>query len=92
MRLQYDWSSNGFFDAAHVGQFEGVKATTKRASSQERTHKGPKAIRQHSRHQVGQLGEARNSRPAPEVVKVVGTFVEEINNRARVPTTVGAVG
>ena len=30
-------------------------------------------------------------RPAPEVVKVVHTFVEEINNRARVATTVGAV-
>ena len=34
---------------------------------------------------------ARNSRPAPEVVKVVGTFVEEINNRVRVATMVGAV-
>ena len=47
--------------------------------------------RQHSRYQVSQLGGARNSRPAPEVVKVVSTFVEEINNRARVATTVGAI-
>ena len=46
---------------------------------------------QRSRYQVGQLVGARNSRPAPEVVKVVGTFVEEINNHARVATTVGAV-
>ena len=28
---------------------------------------------------------------APEVVKVVGTFVEEINNRVRVATAVGSV-
>jgi hypothetical protein len=41
-------------------------------------------IGQRSRYQVGQLVGARNSRPAPEVVKVVGTFVEEINNRVRV--------
>jgi hypothetical protein len=34
---------------------------------------------QRSRYQVSQLVGARNSRPAPEVVKVVGTFVEEIN-------------
>ena len=38
-----------------------------------------------------QLVGARNSRPAPKVVKVVGTFVEEINNRVRVATMVGAV-
>ena len=44
-----------------------------------------------SRYQVGQLVGARNSRPAPEVVKVVGTFVEEINNRVHVATMVGAV-
>ena len=47
---------------------------------------------QHSRYQVSQLLGARNSRPAPEVPKAVGTFVEEINNRVRVATTVGAVG
>ncbi len=40
---------------------------------------------------MSQLGGARNSRPAPEVLQVVGTFVEEINNRARVATTVGAI-
>jgi len=34
---------------------------------------------------------ARNSRPAPKVTKAVDTFVEEINNRARVATMVGAV-
>ena len=48
-------------------------------------------IGQRSRYQVSQLVGARNSRPAPEVLKVVGTFVEEINNRARVATTVGAI-
>ena len=41
--------------------------------------------------QVSQLVGARNSRPAPEVAKAVGTFVEEINNRVRVATMVGAV-
>jgi hypothetical protein len=46
---------------------------------------------QRRRYQVSQLVGARNSRPAPEVAKVVGTFVEEINNRARVATMVGAV-
>ena len=34
-----------------------------------------------NRYQVRQLVGSCNSRPAPEVVKVVGTFVEEINNR-----------
>jgi hypothetical protein len=34
---------------------------------------------------------ARNSRPGPEVAKVVGTFVEEINNRVRIATMVGAI-
>jgi len=37
-------------------------------------------IGQRSRYQVHQLVGARNSRPAPEVAKVVGTFVEEINS------------
>ena len=41
------------------------------------------------RYQVSQLVGARNSRPAPEVVKVVRTFVEEVNNRVRVATMVG---
>jgi PcfJ-like protein len=50
-----------------------------------------RGIGQRSRYQVGQLVGARNSRPAPEEVKVVGTFVEEINNRVRVATTVGAI-
>ena len=40
---------------------------------------------------MGQLVGARNSRPAPEVAKAVGTFVEEINNRVRVATMVGAI-
>ena len=44
-----------------------------------------------SRYQVRQLVGACNSRPAPEVAKAVGTFVEEINNRVRVETMVGAV-
>ena len=48
-------------------------------------------IGQRSRYQVSQLVGARNSRPASEVVKAVGTFVEEINNGARVATMVGAV-
>jgi hypothetical protein len=46
---------------------------------------------QRSRYQVGQLVGWRNSRPAPEVAKIVGTFVEEVNNRVRVATTVGAI-
>ena len=36
---------------------------------------------QRSRYQVSQMVGPRNSRPAPEVVKAVGTFVAEINNR-----------
>ena len=36
-------------------------------------HKGPKGIVQHSRYQVSQLGGVRNSRPAKELVKAVGT-------------------
>ena len=36
-------------------------------------------IGQRSRYQVRQLVGACNSRPAPEVAKAVGTFVEEIN-------------
>jgi hypothetical protein len=60
-------------------------------------YKGPDAaasltvIGQRNRYQVSQLVGPRNSRPAPELVKVVGTFIEEINNRARVATTVGAI-
>jgi hypothetical protein len=50
-----------------------------------------RGIGQHSRYQVSQLVGARNSRPAPEVAKVVGTFVEEINNHVCVATTVGAI-
>jgi len=66
-------------------------SSTPELTSRPTQHKGPKRIGQHSRYQVSQLGGARNSRPAPEVVKVVGTFVEEINNRLRVATTVGAI-
>jgi hypothetical protein len=40
----------------------------------------PADIGQRSRYQIHQLVGARNSRPAPEVAKVVGTFVEEINS------------
>ena len=50
-----------------------------------------RGIGQRSRYQVGQLVGARNSRPAPEVEKVVGNFVEEINNRVHVATMVVAV-
>jgi hypothetical protein len=50
-----------------------------------------RGIGQRRRYGVHQLVGPRNSRPAPEVVKVVGTFVEEINNRARVATKVGAI-
>ena len=46
---------------------------------------------QRRRYGRNQLVGARNSRPAPKVAKAVGTFVEEINNHARVATTVGAV-
>ena len=54
-------------------------------------YKGPKSTGQRSRYQVDQLVGPRNARPAPEVVKAVGTFVEGVNNRLRVTTTVGAV-
>ena len=37
-------------------------------------------IAQRSRYQVGQLVGTRNSRPAPEIAKVVATFLAEINN------------
>jgi len=46
---------------------------------------------QRRRYGRNQLVGARNSRPAPKVTKAVDTFVEEINNRARVATMVGAV-
>jgi hypothetical protein len=62
-------------------------------------YKGPNAtltasvrgIGQHSRYEASQLVGPRNSRPAAEIVKAVGTFVEEINNRVRVATIVGAI-
>ena len=43
------------------------------------------------RYGRNQLVGPRNSRPAPKVAKAVDTFLEEINNRVRVATTVGAV-
>ena len=43
------------------------------------------------RYQVRQLVGTCNSRPAPEVAKAVGNFVEEINNRVHVATMVVAV-
>ena len=46
---------------------------------------------QRRRYGRNQLVGARNSRPAPKVAKAVDTFVEEINNRVRVATMVGAV-
>ena len=62
-------------------------------------YKGPNAtltasvrdIGQRGRYQTSQLVGACNSRPAPGVAKVVGTFVEEINNRVQVATTAGAI-
>ena len=47
--------------------------------------------RQRRRYQASQLVGACNSRPAPEVVRAAGTFVEKINNRVRVAIMVGAV-
>ena len=47
---------------------------------------------QRRRYGRKQLVGLRNSRPAPKVAKTVDTFVEEINNRLRVETMVGAVG
>ena len=46
---------------------------------------------QRRRYGRDQLVGPRNSRPAPKVAKAVSTFVEEINNRLRVATMVGAV-
>ena len=67
----------------------GSRVATLELLSQPTQHKGPKRIGQHSRYQVSQLVGPRNLRPAPEVAKAVGTFVDEINNTARVATTVG---
>ena len=47
---------------------------------------------QRRRYGRKQLVGLRNSRPAPKVAKTVDTFVEEISNRLRVETMVGAVG
>ena len=76
----------------------GSRVATLELTSRPTQDKGPKTltasargIGQHSRYQVSQLVGARNSRPAPKVAKAVGTFVEEINNRVRVATMVGAV-
>ena len=46
---------------------------------------------QRRRYGRNQLVGPRNSRPAPKVAKAVDTFVEEINNRLRVETMVGAL-
>ena len=69
----------------------GRRVATLELTSRSTQHKGPKGIGQHSRYQVSQLVGARNSRPVPNVLKVVGTFVGEINNRLRVETMVAAV-
>jgi hypothetical protein len=78
----------------------GRRVATLEVTGQLTQYRGPNAtltasvtgIGQRSRYQVSQLVGARNSRPAPELAKVVGTFVEEINNRVRIATTVGAIG
>jgi hypothetical protein len=65
----------------------GRRVATLEVTGRLTQYKGPNAtltpsvtgVGQRSRYQVSQLVGARNSRPAPEVVKVVGTFVEEIN-------------
>ena len=75
----------------------GSRVATLEVTGQLTQYKGPDAtaaasvrgLGQRCRYQVGQLVGARNSRAAPEVVKAVGTFVEEINNRARVANMVG---
>jgi hypothetical protein len=75
----------------------GRRVATLEVIGQLTQYKGPNAtasptvIGQRNRYQLGQLVGPRNSRPAPEVVKIVGTFVEEINNHGRVATMVGAV-
>jgi hypothetical protein len=77
----------------------GRRVATLEVTGRLRQYKGPNAtltasvtgIGQQSRYAVSQLVGACNSRPAPEVVKAVGTFVEEINNRLCGATTVGAI-
>jgi hypothetical protein len=75
----------------------GSRVATLEVTGRLTQYKAPNAtasvtvIGQRNRYQVGQLVGARNSRPTPEVAKVVGTFVEEVNIRVRVATTVGAV-
>ena len=58
----------------------GSRVATLELTDRLTSHKGPTGIGERSRYQVGQLVGARNSRPAPEVAKTVGTFVEEINS------------
>ena len=57
----------------------GSRVATLELTGRPTQYRRPKGTEQRSRYQVNQLVGARNSRPAPEVVKVVGTFVEEIN-------------
>jgi PcfJ-like protein len=75
----------------------GRRVATLEVTGRLTQYKGPNAsltdsvasIGQRSRYEVSQLVGARNSRPPPEVVKVVGNFMEEIN--VRVATTVDAI-
>jgi hypothetical protein len=66
----------------------GNRVATLELTSRLTQHKGPNdiltapvmGIGQRRRYQMRQLVGACNSRPAPEVAKAVGAFVEEINN------------
>jgi hypothetical protein len=74
----------------------GRRVATLEVTGRLRQYTGPNATAtfvsgQQGRYQVTQLVGACNLRPAPEIVKVVGTFVEEINGRLHVATTVGAI-
>ncbi|MGV7215015.1 PcfJ domain-containing protein [Bradyrhizobium sp. UFLA05-112] len=75
----------------------GKRIATLEVTGRLTQYKGPnttvtmRGIGQGDRYQVSQLVGARNSRPAPEIAKVVSTFVEEINNSLHVSTTVGAI-
>ena len=77
----------------------GGRVATLEVNGRLTQYKGPnatlttpvRAIGQRSRYQVSQLVGARNSRPATKVLKVVGTFVEEINNRVGVATMVRTI-
>jgi len=81
MPLPLLWECGGLrFVALRVATLELTGRLTQYRGTNDTLMASAAGIGQRSRYQVHQLVGARNSRPAPEVAKVVGTFVEEINS------------